>query len=93
MDPDFPVLSVQKANVIVNNVSPFYALVGVGLGAIVAILANGCASPASADEARPVIVDLQYHTVTETIGHRETYVTPDGITIEVEPATLVLYER
>lgn len=85
MDPDFPVLSVQKANVIVNNVSPFYALVGVGLGMIVAILANGCASPAHADSTRVASV--------ETIGHRETYVTPDGITIEVEPATLVLYER
>jgi hypothetical protein len=55
MDPDFPAHSVQKANVIVNNVSPFYALVGVGLGMIVAILANGCASPASADSYRETV--------------------------------------
>ena len=76
-----------------NKYSPLFALVGFGLVAGLSSLFSGCASPAHADESRPVIIDLQYHTVTETLGSHETYVTADGVTIDVEPATLILYNQ
>lgn len=75
-----------------NKYSPLFALVGFGLVVGLGSLFSGCTSPAQAEQGHLVILDVQPVTVvTETLGSHEHYVTADGVTIDVEPATLTLF--
>ena len=75
-----------------NKLSPLFGLIGFSVVFGLGLMANGCTSPAQADQSHPVIVDVQYRTVTQTLGER-TVEHIGTATVITEPATLVLYSQ
>ncbi|MCK9360657.1 hypothetical protein M0Q28_00300 [Patescibacteria group bacterium] len=75
---------------IMSNRFGFYGVLGGITFAFLVSKLMGCASPASADHPRDERPSI---TTVEIIGQTETFVTDDGITVEVEPGTLTLYHN